>query len=179
MKNTKISLSISILFIAFAMMNIVATSCHDHDDSVPETITKVAFELTYPDGSQTFYSWEDADGDGGNAPTLPTFNLKRNQAIECNIRVFDGSTEITSEISEESNEHLWEFEVFGTSNLNATITDKDTNNKPLGLKSTWTTTDFGSGTIRITLLHEPNKDNATDPGGETDFTADFPFTIAN
>jgi hypothetical protein len=62
--------------------------------------------------------------------------------------------------------------------------DVDGNGKPLGLQTTVVTGDVSTGTLTITLRHEPDKSAAgvsggdlTNAGGETDIEVTFDVTV--
>ena len=56
----------------------------------------------------------------------------------------------------------------------------DSNQNPLFVNSLWNTSEVGTGTVRVYLIHEPvTKSSSTRDGfaGETDVTVDFPIII--
>ena len=62
--------------------------------------------------------------------------------------------------------------------------DTDSNNRPVGLASRVTTGAAGSGTLTITLLHEPDKaasgvadGDPSNAGGATDIEVTFDVTV--
>ena len=66
----------------------------------------------------------------------------------------------------------------------AVYNDVDSNGKPLGISHTLSTDHFGSGTLTVILIHEPDKSAAgvangdpTNAGGETDVQAEFEITV--
>ena len=92
--------------------------------------------------------------------------------------------DITAEIAEEDAEHQFFFAA--SSGLNATVAygDQDDMGNPVGLSSVVTTGDASSGTMTVTLRHEPAKDasgvsdgDITNAGGETDIEVTFDITI--
>ena len=63
-------------------------------------------------------------------------------------------------------------------------TDADDNGNPIGILTTLTTGEVGSGNLRIVLRYGPNKNadgvfsgDITNAGGETDIEVVFPITI--
>jgi hypothetical protein len=179
MFNTKIA--IRTLFFALLAAGLSTTGCKDDGETEQENITRVVLHLSSADGFDQEFTWEDLDGDGGNAPTIPTLVLPKDKVLSCRIHVYDDTTtpvtDLTEEIEEERDEHLFTFVTSGNglviSNLSA-----DSKGNPFGLESTWTTGGASTGTVRVTLYHEPeDKNNASAPGGDTDYTATFPFTI--
>ena len=62
--------------------------------------------------------------------------------------------------------------------------DTDSEGRPIGIVGTMTTNDAGTGTLTVTLRHEPAKDAAgvvdgdiTNAGGETDVEAEFDLVV--
>jgi hypothetical protein len=87
--------------------------------------------------------------------------------------------DITEEVEEEAADHQFFFQT-SVSGINIAYADMDTNGNPIGLSTTLTTNETASGTITVTLRHEPNKDAAgvsagdiTNAGGETDIEITF------
>ncbi len=171
-----------LLFIA--VISLTVSACHkddDHDHDEEELITTVRLKFTPPSGPVLNFSWQDLDGEGGNAPIIPTVNLAANTTYSVELELLNESVtpteDITEEIQEEANEHLFVYNV-NTTGLTVVITDKDGNNRDLGLKSTWTTTSPATGNINILLKHNPNK-TASNPAatGSTDIDITLPVVI--
>lgn len=172
--NTKITLR-NLLF-ALLATGLFFTGCDKHDHTSEENITKIEVHITGPGFDQKFV-WEDADGDGGNPPTIQTIVLNPNVVYSANLHLYDGDKEITSEIVQESNEHLFTFLVTGA-DLSIGALSTDNNGNPFGIESRWTTGNASTGTVNIKLIHEPsNKNNPANPGGDTDFDVVFPVQI--
>lgn len=169
------------------------TACSDDDDPIPvneeEVITTLTATLT-PAGGGTAITLQtrDLDGEGPNAPVITVSGplaagTTYNGSLELLNETVTPAESINEEIEEESDEHQFFFE--GTNSI-ATFDylDFDGNDNPLGLEFTLTTSTAGTGSIIITLRHEPNKDAAgvsdgdiTNAGGETDIAATFPITV--
>lgn len=167
---------------------VTATACNDDDEPEPldeeELITTMTVTLV-PQGKAgtVIATFTDPDGDGGAAPTIETMALKPNTVYNATITVADdspnGEGDITSEIKSEGTDHEI-FWVANPSNLLTTQkTDMDSNNRPIGLEATVTTTNAGSGTLTITLKHQPGLKGTTSDvnKGETDVMATFPVSI--
>lgn len=125
-------------------------------------------------------SFRDVDGAGGNAATIDTIILDTNTIYTASIELLDESgtdvVDITTEVKEESDEHIFCYEP-STSEINITITDSD-GTYPLGVETEWTTGNTASGSVKVTLKHQPNgqKDGSCS-SGETDVEVDFPVVI--
>lgn len=173
-------------FLAFAMTIFSITSCekeHSHD---VELITTLTYKLTPVGGGSTVtLSFRDIDGDGGNAPVVSVSPLKANTVYNGELTLLNESEspsdDITAEIKAEDKEHQFFFE---SSVVKVEYADKDGNNNPVGLASKLTTTAAGSGKLKITLRHEPNKTASgvkdgkiANAGGETDIEVEFNITV--
>lgn len=170
-------------FILLAALTVGAaslSSCKKDKDTEQESITTVIVELTSSSFNDTF-TWEDLDGPGGNAPVITPMTLPANGVFDAKVRILDRSKspeeDITKEIKEEDDEHLLTFSVSGA-NLTVAYADTDSNGKPLGLSTRWSTGASSTGTLIIRLYHEPsNKDNLNNPGGDIDIEVSFPVTV--
>ncbi len=82
------------------------------------------------------------------------------------------------EVEEENTQHLLVYSILVGLNLNIVAADTDTNGKPFRLETTWTTGSASTGSVKVTLRHEPDKD-AADPDvtGEVDAEVVFPVKI--
>jgi hypothetical protein len=180
------------LFYSFLFATLLLSSCSD-DDPTPtneeEVITTLVVDLTPAGGSGAsavqlkFY---DADGDGSTAPVVtPTVGqLKAGVTYTAAITLFNETESpvgnITEEIEEEKNAHLLCFTATGT-DVTVSYLDKDDNNLPIGLSSSWVAGSAGSaGTIRVALRHQPGVKNGECPGpGESDMDVTFPLQVIN
>lgn len=176
--------------IALTAISLAACSSDDDGDTPEiineeEIITTVTFTLQ--SGTETVvFTSRDTDGDGPNEPTVSVVgSLDVSTEYTGNI-VFLNETvspaeNITEEVVEEADEH----QVFYTpsSGVDATIAydNFDSNNNPLGTLVTLTTgVSTGTGSLTITLRHEPTKPNdgtLSNAGGETDVQVTFPVII--
>lgn len=168
--------------LAVLMMALTFVACKKDDDTEQETITTVVVHLKATDGSfDQEFTWDDRDGDGGNAPTIGEIALPANKTFNCHVHFYDRSktpeADITEEVEEESAEHLLVYAVTGA-NLTIVAADTDSNGKPFRLKTTWTTGGASTGSVKITLRHDPNKDAANpDITGEVDAEVEFPVKV--
>ncbi len=174
-QHTKIALHTS--FFALFTMSLFVTGCKDgNSPTAEENITKVEVHLV-GGGINKEFAWEDADGSGGNAPTVEDIVILPNVTYTAHIHVYDGAKEVTSEIADERDVHLFTFTVTGA-NLTVSELDLDGNGKPFGGDSKWISGTASAGSVNIKLHHEPtDKINAANPGGEVDFDVVFPVKI--
>ncbi|WP_159020177.1 type 1 periplasmic binding fold superfamily protein [Algibacter sp. L3A6] len=183
--------NLSLLFISA----LVFTACSSDDDN-PEPVneeevitTLTATLIPAGDGSTITLQTQDLDGDGPNAPVITVSgalaaNTTYNGTLELLNETESPAESINEEIEEEDDEHQFFFQA---SNSLATFTydDFDEDGNPVGLEFTVTTGDtIGTGTLTITLRHEPSKSatgvsdgDITNAGGETDIQAVFSISV--
>lgn len=158
--------------------------CKDSGDDVEpddenELITSVTLKFTEQGTSNvTSFSYKDADGDGGNAPTkFDTIALKPNTTYTVAIELLDESktpvSDITKEVEEESDEHLFVYTPTPSTLLTYTYSDKDANNLPIGLTGKAVTGAAGDGKLKVQLRHQPDAKNGTPTPGSDDVNLDF------
>ncbi|WP_304064125.1 hypothetical protein [Pedobacter glucosidilyticus] len=179
-------------FLAFAVLLIGSISACKKDEPLPdvnedELITTVTLRFTNaanPSDVVTVTA-RDLDGDGGNAPVIGSIQLRPNATYNWEVTQILNETEspaedIKEEIEEEDDEHLLVYTATPANLIAINITDKDRNNLPVGLAGTATTTAAGTGSLRVTLRHQPNGlKNGTATPGSTDFEFTFPLTVVN
>lgn len=179
-------------------------SCESEDpvkEDVPELITKVTLTFTPAGGgSPVVVTATDPDGLGlqpleVDGPIELAKNTSYSLALTLINELADPSApeyNITEEVSEEGDEHMffysWTGNVFSNPSGNGNVDnrndavnyqDEDANGLPLGLQTTWTSTDVAaSGSFRIILKHQPDLKSGTSDSsvGETDL--DIPFDIS-
>lgn len=176
---------------------LLTTGSCDKDPVIPnpeELITTMIYTLTPVGGvgSTVIYTFRDLDGDGGNPPVITVTGnggdtLVIGAIYNGTIELLNESTNpvvnITEEVESESENHQFFFDLVG---LHATVAyaDTDANGFPVGLQTTVTPSGPGSGSIGITLRHQPDKaaagvsdGNIQNAGGETDIAVSFPVLI--
>lgn len=164
-------------------------SCSDDPKSTneEEVITTVIVTLTFPPPvkSDTItLSWDDLNLDGvvDESEIVVSGVLLTDTIYQASIQILNKSvdplTDITEEIKEEAEEHIFCYTVT-TVGVSITNRDKDKYEMPVGITSTWTTaTSASTGTVNIALRHQPGVKTGDCPGfGETDATITFPVTV--
>ena len=171
-------------------------------EDVPELITKVTLTFT-PDvaGDAVVVTATDPDGMG----LLPidvdgSIDLLKNTSYTLTIEminelaeVSDPAHDITGEVREEGDEHLfyfsWTNNVFsdpdGDGNVDSlsddvNYEDEDENGLPVGLTSSWSTPDVASsGAFHVLLKHQPGlkSETSASTAGETDLDLLFEINI--
>ncbi len=183
-------IKVSKLFLLLLLV-ISVVSCDKDDPEIPdeeEVITTLTYVLTpATGGASVTMSFQDLDGDGGNEPIISGGTLAASTTYNCTLELLNEAEspaeDITEEIEEEDEEHQFFFET-SFSDLSFAYGDQDENGNPVGLMSTVTTGAVGSGTIKITLKHEPEKTasgvaqgDITNSGGEIDIEVTFPVDV--
>ena len=186
-------------FYALALVTALTfSSCsNDNDDPIPvneeELITTVTAIYTPVGGGKAVtLQYKDLDGEGANAPVITVSsafakNKTYNGTVTFKNELANPAEDITPEIVEEGEEHQIFYQKTGTLNAfkyGTAASNFDTNGKPIGLQSVFTTTEAASGTLTITLRHEPNKSavnvaagDITNAAGSTDAEVSFPISV--
>ena len=127
--------------------------------------------------------WIELDPTGATPPdtSVAVLNLKKNASYNVTIQLLDSLTDVTPEIKDRENYHLFCFDVSSGLNLTCIQTDKDTNPKPLpiGLTDLFTTTTVSNGHLEVTLHHQPNEKTGDCAPGSIDMDCTFTVNIIN
>ncbi|MBC8082121.1 MAG: hypothetical protein H7Z21_02815 [Hymenobacter sp.] len=162
------------------------SACSDDDDpEAPEEneqITTLTYTLTPSSGgTPVVVSYRDVDGDGGAAPVIGALTLAVNTTYTGALTVLDETKtpaeSITAEIQQELDDHLFVFEPAPANLLTVTRTDRDSKNLEVGLQTRLVTTTAATGTLKITLRHQPGTKNGTFAPGDTDVEVTFLTTV--
>lgn len=168
-------------------------SCKKNDPPKPDeqeliTTVKIYVNEEFSSFVQSFeYKVENGFGGSGGTIKIDTLKLKPNTKYSAVLTVLNEKAnpveDITTEIIEESNDHLFLFSSnpsAGAGSVSATNGNKDKNGAPLNQTFTLNTNATGTGKFQVVLLHEPSNKNAiiiSAAGGETDLDATFPVLI--
>jgi hypothetical protein len=182
------------IMLALGVLSLVVVGCkkdevkptdvHEHNDGELITTLELKFSGKGVVNNDTTFvvTFDDPDEDGGNDPIkLDQINLLKNTEYSVELTLLDKSKPsydtISNEVLEEADDHLFFYSSTPVDLLNITITDKDSKNRNLGLRSIWKTNTAGSGTVKVKLMHQPGiKDGKTEVGG-TDVEVKFPVVI--
>ena len=182
---------INLLLVMGVCSMLFITSCKKDDpiiENEEELITTLIYTLTQEAGGDSVVlSFEDLDGDGAITPIITGGTLGANTIYNGSLQLLNESVnpaeDITVEVQEEAEEHQFFFQN-NISGLSIAYTDEDENGHPIGLSSKITTTGSGSGTITVTLRHEPIKTAAgvsnggiTNADGATDIEVTFNVVV--
>ena len=164
-------------------------SCEDevNDPPIPneeEVITTLTYTLTGAGSVHTF-TFQDLDGDGGNAPSITVDTITSGVTYSGSLTLLNEieNEDVTIEIFEEAEEHQFFFQSSDPA-LSVSYDDDDENQQPIGLLSVLSASDPGDYSLTITLRHEPDKSAAgvsdgdiTNAGGETDIEVTFQIHV--
>ena len=160
-------------------------SCHP-DDPEPvneeEVITTIRITLTPEEGTRPVnLLFFDADGEQGSIqPEITVSGALQAAMTYSAVIILKNETanppiDVSAEISEESDDHLFCFT--SGSNISIEYADDDHNGRPIGLESVWETGDPGAASVTVVLRHQPGTKTGECPGsGETD--AEVTFNVA-
>ena len=173
----------------YALLAIAMIGCSD-DDATPEpvneeeVITTVILTLTPESGDQVVLTTQDLDGDGPDEPVTTVSGSFSENTVYTGAARFLNETEtpaeeITDEVLEEADEHQVFYTTTEGLNITTTYLDFDSNGNPLGVSITLETGEASSGSLTVTLRHEPVKpnDGLDSAGGETDIATSFDVSI--
>ncbi len=151
------------------VLTTIATSCKKDkvEDNEEEVITTMILTFVpVGGGSILTYTYDDADGPGGAAPTQDQIVLAPSKTYGVTVQLLNKTetpvANITTEILSEAEAHRFYYIPTAGSNITVSGFDNDVNGVPLGVTSTWTTGAAATGSINITLRHYP----ATPPNKE-------------
>jgi hypothetical protein len=173
-------------------LTVFLTQCKNASNVDPsdegELITTVRLLFT-EQGSGTLrtFEFQDKDGEGGNPPTrFDRVVLPANSTFALTIELLDESKptpiDITKEVQEEADEHLFVFTTTPAGLITYTYGDRDSRGLPVGIVGTARSGNPGMGTFKVQLRHQtprngqPRKDGTPGPGSD-DVNLDFPLTI--
>ena len=165
-------------------------SCSDDDDAPEpineeEVITTMTVTLVnHQNGNDVVtMQTQDLDGDGPNAPVITvsgplTAGTSYSGSIVWLNEMEDPAENVTEEIVEEQDEHQVFFSAAGVP-MQFAYVDFDSNNNPVGTQFVLAPLGAGSGSVTITLVHEPEKpnDGLDTAGGSIDIQTTFPVTV--
>lgn len=163
---------------------LILAACSDDPTATneEEVITTITVTLTHATDVVTL-GWDDANLDAVVDASEITISgpLKSSTAYTATIEMLNKSVDpvinITEEIEDEANDHIFCFTATGV-NIAFSGFDTDSHSRPVGLTSTWTTPTPGSGTVNITLRHQPGVKTGDCPGaGDTDANITFDVSV--
>jgi len=179
------------IFTLLALL-IVTSACKKEevepgDDNELITTVKLEFKpITNSALPTKSFFWRDVQGDGV-ADSVDPIVLEKNTTYEMNVSLLDETKkpvfDISKEIENESDVHLFVFKSNPLGLLNIQIKDLDKNGKPIGLRSE-AKSQFVAGTGKFTVIlkHQPPVNGKAvktggEEGGSTDVDVTFPITI--
>ncbi len=191
MKNNIIRLTALTAFAAISF-----TACKKDKVTTPEPveqelITTVRLKVTkLDDMSIKTFTYKVENGFGSTRQgtvTIDSVKLAANKEYSVEVELLNEketpAEDVTKEVKEESNEHLFVYQsspTTGNGSIGFGMGNKDGNGNPFNQTIRFLTAGAGKGAITVTLKHEPTNKAATTPdatGGETDVEATFPVVL--
>jgi hypothetical protein len=169
-------------------------------EDTPELVTRAVLTFTPDTGEAIVVTATDPDAEGQKSITMDKpIELGAGITYHLSIALVneladpaDPEYDITSEVEEQSSEHMFFFEwtigLFsdpaGNGNVDSRADeikydDRDANEMPIGLQTSWTAGAPSSGLFRVVLKHQPGLKTATSDSslGETDLDVAFEISI--
>jgi hypothetical protein len=180
-------------YLSILVAVLLFASCKKDEDIQPtddnELITRV--ELTFINSATNAivkYSFQDKDGDPKTAPEkFDKIVLNKGVTYIMSIEVFDDTKspvkDITYEIDEESDVHLFVYKTTPATLLKTTIEDRDKNGLPIGLTTkVLASSTAGTGKFNVLLKHQPELNGVKvktgqEAGGSTDIDLSFDVEV--
>jgi hypothetical protein len=176
----------------FLALLAISTSCSKEDvepEDDNELITTVKLEFKPVTNSSLptkSFQWKDTQGDGVMDSVDP-IELEKNTTYEMKVSLLDETKkpafDISEEVEEEGDVHLFVFKSNPLSLLSVQIKDLDKKGMPIGLRSE-VKSQFAAGTgkFNVILKHQPPVNGkavktGNEEGGSTDVDVTFPVTI--
>jgi hypothetical protein len=145
-------------------------------------ITHVKLKISYFDSIFNLKEFEVVGqvGKMGNSLSNETIQFTSGTYYVMDIAFFnldDPTNESEISLTGYRNNHMLCFTPIGSMPI-PSIWDLDGNSKPVGLHTEFDVIDIGSGSLKIQLLHNPDKDAATPCAtGDIDFEVSFPVSV--
>ncbi len=165
----------------------VANPVNPNETELITTVKLIVYPLSDP-SAETIFAFTDADGAGGNEPSIDTIRLAPSTEYHVEVLVLDETknpVDTTSkEIEEERNVHQFFYTKIGSYGLTTNYLDFDDHNVPLGLNIKVTTGaafTIKTNQLKVVLKHQPGLKPTSGQGdsslGETDIEVDFPILV--
>lgn len=179
-------------FYLIILLLLSVIGCKLEDPEIPneeELITTFLYKLTpAAGGTAIIFSFKDLDGDGGSSPEISTGKLFKNTTYLGELELLNEQlippVNISAEIKNEGEAHQFFYHTTGNLGITVQYDDEDSQGFPIGLKNKLITTSSSTGTLTITLRHEPDKSaagvisgNIANAGGETDIEISFDVEV--
>ncbi len=185
----------TVKFLAFFFIaGLSLTSCSDDDDNSPEVVNEeevisdVSITFTDEGGASTTYTYTDPLY-REDSYVDPEIHLISGETYTVKMNFYNNSDPedpevVTDEIREEKDDHFLEF-AFQGANVTVSRVDEDTidsNDVKIGLTTRWTAGDASQGSTTVTLIHQPETKDTSNPngshtGGETDAQVTYALVI--
>ncbi len=194
------------LFVSVGVLSLQSCEDDPEPENIPEIVTKATLRFAPAAGSTgsvVTVTATDPDRDGPQDLRVDgPINLVRGTSYTLTISLInelvspdDDDYNITKEVEEEADEHMfffsWTNNVFSNPSGNGNIdnrtdpvnyNDRDSKGQPLGISTNWTTatgTSALAGKFKVVLKHQPEIKSATSRStdGETDVEVEFDLNV--
>jgi hypothetical protein len=174
--------ALSLVVVSCKKDEVKPTDTHEHNDGELITTLELKFSGKGKVNKDTTFVVTFDDPDGDNTPIkLDQINLLKNTDYSVELTLLDKSKPsydtISNEVLEEADDHLFFYSSNPVNLLNITITDKDSKNRNLGLRSNWKTNTAGSGKVKVKLMHQPGVKDGKSEVGDTDVEVEFNVNV--
>lgn len=184
--------TIKIFSLVFLAATITFSSCKKIDEGEgndEELITTMKLTFTpIGAGVPVTFTFNDADGPGGNPPTQDVIQLANGVSYDVSVQLLNATVtppeDITTEVEEENTAHRFYYTASAGSLLTVSNLNDDDNGVPLGITSRWVAGAASTGTMKVTLRHYPGtppdkqiSDPVNSPKSGTDIEVNFSYTI--
>lgn len=181
--------------LAAAFCTILFAACNPDDVPTPEPeaqelITTMRVIVSNSSGFNKVFTYKVENGfTSSQIGSVEIDDIVLSAQTDYNVEVMvlnesiSPAEDVTEEVKEESNEHLFFYESKpsqGAGSIVFSNGSKDASGQPLNQTITFTTGETGTGQLILALKHQPtNKDAQTlgEVGGETDAQAIYPVRI--
>ena len=177
----KLGLFVIIFSLMLGFIALLDSCKNDATPSANETITtmKVIAQNLTSNTTDTF-TYVNFNESKPNPPAfVDTIRLHPKTAYAIQIALINDLNHqtVTDTIIAKADSHLMIYNIDPTQLMTVKILDKDSKGLPLGMFSTWTTSDSTNGWLRMILRHQQGNKNGTENPGSNDFEADFPVSV--
>ena len=187
---------ITLFIVTIASLGLIFVSCKKNKDidcpagqiqqgekCVEEQELITTLRITFSNGgNDTTFVYSDPDGIGGGSPVIDSILLSGGLVYDVTIQLWDESKNpnenLTSEVQQKGNEHQLFYTISTGLELFHFYNDQDANTKPIGITNTMNTAAASTGSLKITLKHQPNgSKDGNIATGETDVEVTFGVRI--
>jgi hypothetical protein len=183
-----------IILFNFVCAIVLMSACKNNDPepvNEEELITTVVLTFTPSGGGDTkTIIYRDLTPDDTNNVAILADTLLRDKTYAMTVSLLNETltpaNNVTDEVRKEATQHQFFFDFQPTNSISSFVyNDLDENGEPIGIQNKIITSlNESTGTIKVTLRHQPLKlgigvpdGDITNAGGETDVEVSLPFVV--